>query len=287
MILFMFGPAITARSIEGHRAVDAYGNPWQYNPWSDHHSKVACWAALFDLLLSCDLLRRHAAAKDVGFGINHRMGDFRMDRQKDLDLVVCTPGSQPDSDSRTFASLADVYGIVLSETERSALRALPALIETSVGSVHLALEAKATMTAHIKALPRLYDELTSSHLCVHGNSNRAIAAGLSIINSSREFVSPKNNPWSLKNKKKLRVNEHQQPKDTARTIAKVRQIPRRSNVDERGFDALAIVVVDMRNDGSAVRLITEEPAPPQDDILHYDSMIRRVAQLYEARFPHV
>lgn len=283
----MFGPAIIARTIEGHRSVDAYGNPWQYNPWSDHHSKVACWTALFDLLLSCDLLRRHAAKKGVGFGINHRMGDFRMDRQKDLDLVICTPGSEPHPNSRTFASLVDDYGIVLSGTERSALGELPALAETSVGSVHLALEAKATMTAHIKALPRLYDELTSSHLCVHGNSNRAIAAGLSIINSSLEFVSPKNNPWSLRNKKKLRVNKHQQPKDTDRTIAKLRQIPRRSNVDERGFDALAIVVVEMRNDGSQVRLIIEEPALSPDDILHYDSMIRRVTQLYEARFPHV
>ena len=43
-------------------------------------------------------------------------------------------------------------------------------VASPVGAVLVALEAKACMTAHVKSLPRLYDELNSSHLCVHGAS---------------------------------------------------------------------------------------------------------------------
>lgn len=213
------------------------------------------------------------------------MPDFRMDRKKDLDLVLCTPGSGELKKARSFASLVADYDIDLSDRERRELASLPQLMEAPVGVVHLALEAKATMTAHVRALPRLYDELTSSHGCIHGASNRAIAAGLAIVNASDSFVSPDNNRWSI-SERGPRINLHQQPKDASRTIDKVKKIARRSNVDERGFDALAIVVIDIRNDGSPVRLITSPPAPPPGDIFHYDSMIRRVAQLYEGRFPH-
>jgi len=284
MMRQVVGPMIIARSISANWKVDGYKNSWQYNPWSDHHSKVACWAVLFDLLLSCELLRRHASNGTVGFGINHPMADFRMDRQKDLDLVVCTPRTSVSS-SRTFKELGQAYGIVLDDSQRQALDSLPDLFEAQVGVVHLALEAKATMTEHIKALPRLYDELTSSHLCIHGASNRAIATGLSIINASTEFMSPKNNPWKI-SKRRVRVNEHPQPKAVQRTIDKLRQIPRRTSVDERGFDALGIVVIDMRNDGSPVRLVSTAPSPTADDILNYESMVRRTAHLYEGRFPH-
>src|ERR1700722_14571492 len=45
--------------------------------------------------------------------------------------------------------------------------------------------AEAAMTAFIRALPRLYDELNSSHLCTHGASRQALAVGY----CDRQFVS--------------------------------------------------------------------------------------------------
>jgi hypothetical protein len=281
----MIGPRIIARTISANRVEDKHGNLWQYNPWSDHHSKVSCWAALLDLLLNCDLMRRHAQAGKIAFGINHQMSDFRMDRSKDLDLVICTPRENLRR-ARTFLELGEAYRVVLDSTESGALAELPILLEAPIGVVHLALEAKATMTEHVKALPRLYDELTSSHLCIHGSTNRAIAVGLSIINAGSEFISPKNNPWKL-SKRRTRINSHAQPYASQRTIEKLKQIPRRTNVDERGFDALGVVMLSVRNDGSPVELVTGPPAPDLSEILHYDSMIRRAVQLYEARFPHV
>ena len=58
----MKGPTILARSMSTatRRGQDAVA--WQYHSRSDSHSKVACWAVLFDLLCECD-------TKDFGFDV--------------------------------------------------------------------------------------------------------------------------------------------------------------------------------------------------------------------------
>ena len=48
---------MVARSISAARIADDFGNEWQYHSRSDKHSKVACWAVLFDLLQTSALLR--------------------------------------------------------------------------------------------------------------------------------------------------------------------------------------------------------------------------------------
>ena len=141
------------------------------------------------------------------------------------------------------------------------------------------------MTAHQRAQPRLYDELNSSQLTIHGASDLAIAAGFVMVNMAKQFVSPDLNKHDLR-KLDPEVSNHQQPQDTVGVIAKVREIPRRGRVGEEGFDALAIAIVDCRNDGTPVSLVSDPPAPQPGDTFHYEQMIRRVAQLYESRFPH-
>jgi hypothetical protein len=263
---------------------DRYGNWWSYHPRSDHHSKVACWGVLFDLLSSCSLLRDHVSAGKVGFGINHEMTDFRQNRKKNFDLVLCTPRSDEYPKEISFASLVAEYGIALTPDERVTLDALPRLIRVRVGSVHVAFEAKACMTEHGKARPRLFDELNSSHLTIHGNADIAIATAFTMVNLATEFTSPERNKFKI-GRKRASASIHKQPDMTRRVIEKIREIPRRAGVGTVGFDALAIVVVEAKNDGSRVRLVTEPPAPQLGDIDHYESMIRRVAQVYESRFP--
>ena len=85
----MDGPEILARTMTATRIPDQFGNLWQYHPRSDRHSKVACWAAFFDLLGTSALLHRHVAEGKVIFGVNHTMRDFKTRRKKDLDLVDC------------------------------------------------------------------------------------------------------------------------------------------------------------------------------------------------------
>lgn len=214
------------------------------------------------------------------FGINHEIRDFSRDRTKDLDLVLCTPGGQPSG--QTFAQLAATYDIDLSESELSELNALPPLRRAPVGAVVMALEAKACMTAHQRALPRFYDELNSSHLTVHGNNEQALAVGFAMVNMAGTYLSP-----DLNKKNRILAPEwssHDQPRDGSLAIDKARQLPRRAHPGDTGYDAFAIVAIELSNEGSPVKLFTSPPAPQPGDLFYYDNMITRLSGLYATRF---
>jgi hypothetical protein len=281
----VYGTEILARSLSKPTVTDSYGNPWQYHSRSDTHSKIACWALLFDLLQTCPLLVDHIRAGKVGFGINHEMRDFKTARKKNLDLVLCTPGTGA-TDGLDFVALADAYHVQLTAAERSILDGLPTLKRMPVGTVHVALEAKACMTEHIKALPRLYDELNSSHLAIHGSADFAIAAGFAVVNIAATFVSPGRNKHHVADGE-FAVTPHRQPAVTIRTIEKLKEIPRRTQSGTEGFDALGIVILEMKNDGSPVNIVSDAPAPTASDVWHYDQMIRRIASLYATKFGNV
>jgi hypothetical protein len=277
------GPDILARFLEAPGPPDKHGNRWQYNSRSDRHSKVGCWGIALDLLSTSSRLREHARQGKIVLGVNHTMTDFATGRKKDLDLVIARPTGRVPKQASTFRLVADQYGVTLNDLERGVLEALPELYVADVGAVLIALEAKACMTAHIKALPRLYDELNSSHLCVHGASRSALAIGFVQVNSSDVFVSSVTNNYPLE-QYPVRYTQHRQPGDTERVLQKVKEIPRRSASSEVGFDGVGITVLDFRNDGGPVRIVTGPPAPQPGDSFHYGSMIVRMANEYDAIF---
>lgn len=276
------GLAILARTMSKPAPTGRSRALWQYHSRGDRHSKAACWAILVDLLQNCPQLQEHVKAGHVAFGINHEMCDFQHNRKKRLDLVVCTPRAGTKV-GRTLLELAEHWNIELSDADREALAALPAIREAAVGSVHCALEAKACMTAHIKAIPRLYDELNSSHQAIHGAADVAIAVGFVMVNLAPTFVSPGR---QVSNRKKKVTPHLGQPSVTIQVIRKMRELPRRGATGQMGFDSVGVCVVDLRNDGkSPVTIVTDDPAPLPGDIFHYDQMISRVATLYQSRFP--
>jgi hypothetical protein len=278
----MDGPELIVRSISGARIPDKYGNVWQYHPRSDRHSKVASWAIAFDLMQTCELLREHLASGKVVIGVNHTMRDFQTQRKKDLDLVIAQPAETgAGKPTRSFAKMAEDYGMLLSRAQREVLAGLPTTEDAPVGSVLLAIEAKACMTAHVRALPRLHDELDSSHQTTHGNSERALAVGFVMVNASETFISPDMNKFPLATSLP-NVNRHRQPADAIRVIQKVGEIRRRSGRSTTGFDALGIMVVHMANDGSPVRLV-DDPSSP----FPYTEMVRRAAHEYAATFAKI
>ena len=279
----MLGPDIVANSISARRKADEKGNLWQYHPRSDHHSKVACWGVVLDLLIACPLLRKHVEDGKVFFGINHQMRDFVHNKSKDLDLVICTPSSgQAIKKPRSLRSMVKQYGIVLTAQERSALEQVPDIQQAPVGSVLIAVEAKACMTAHQKALPRLHDELNSSHQIVHGASDQAIAVGVAMVNIAPKFLSP------IPNLNMQAVGEtwspHDQPKAASAVVKMLYDLPRRSKVTDTGFDAFATIIIDCENDGSAVTIKNGPPAPAPLDGHHYATMVDRLAHTYATRF---
>lgn len=283
----MDGLDILVRSLSISAIEDHYGNRWQYHPRSDRHSKIACWAIMFDLLRTSTVLARHVRDGKVVFGVNHKLIDFTTQKAKKLDLVVARPGAERLTNPQTFADLVQRYGIRLNPRQEADLLNLPTLWEGSVGTVLMALEAKAAMTEHVKALPRLYDELNSSHQIVHGHSTNAISAGFVMINRAPTFVSPDRNRRPLA-RARPEVNTHDQPRVTVRTIETVARIPRRSRVGAVGFDAIAIAVIECANDPLApapVRLVTAQPAPQPGEPFYYeDDLVRRVGHLYDTAF---
>jgi hypothetical protein len=293
----MHGPEILARTLSvpttgaGSKPF-AHGNAWQYHSRSDRHSKVACWGLTLDLMSRCPLLREHVAAGKVGLGINHELRDFRNNKKKNLDLVLCRIGPAAAKGgskggvrgASDFAGLATAYGLVLSTQEQRLLASLPPLPIAGVATVLVATEAKAAMTAFLKARPRLKDELTSSHQTIHGDNESAIAAGLVLINGAATFVSPDMNKHALA-KNAAVVSTHKQPDDAEKVVTGLRDIQRRSAPNDAGFDALGVVVVSCRNDGSPVTRITSHPpAPVAADDFDYARFVDRVAHLYATRF---
>lgn len=270
----MEGPAILAQTLTVP-AMTRTKSPqaWQYHSRGGRHSLTACWGVMFDLLANSSLLRQHVTDGKVTFGLDHKMHDYAANRSKNLDLVVARPhdgGWTTKRSPRHFADLPAAFDMELTTAQRAALEALPNPVEGAVGAVHLALEAKACMTAFSKSYPRLYDELNSSHAVIHGASNRALAVGLAIINVATEFVSPVGER-----------NLHNQPQDALGAIAKVEQLPRRSGDEGVGYDGLGIVLLDLVNDGTPVTLARQPAVPINYD---YDRMIVRIANEYDVRF---
>jgi hypothetical protein len=280
----MFGEDIIARTIQKARVADKAGKIWQYHSRSDRHSKAACWSILFDLLRTSPLLREHAATGKVGFGINHELRDFRVNRKKNLDLVVCAGRTEADS-SVTLVDYGEQIAIELSNVERAELNSLPALRLGKVSNVLMALEAKACMTEHVKARPRLYDELASSFQTIHGDTSGAIAAAFVMINSAEAFVSSGRNKGRVKAGKFV-YNPHKQPEVALKVLEKVMELPRRSDERGQGFDALGVTMIQCRNDGSPVVIdakCNEHVAP----IARYEALVQRLAHLYATKFSSI
>jgi len=266
----------------------AGGHAWSYDSRSDHHSKVACWGIVFDLMRNSETIRRHVADGKIVFGINHPFRDFRTNKPKKLDLVIRRSALQDWQKSRkphTLAALAKKHDVALTKAETAELEALPEFKEGLVGSVLVALEAKACMTEHQKAQPRLYDELNSSHRIVHGENDQAIAAGFVMVNIAKRFISSDRN--SGRNPRDYEWNEHPQPRFVGITMKTVDQLPRRMRPGEDGYDALGVVVVNCLNDGSRVKIHKAVPAPQAGEVYHYAAFVARLRGFYESRFGHL
>jgi len=205
------------------------------------------------------------------------MQDYRLNRKKNLDLVLC--GGPSAKNGFTFAKYGREIGMVLSATEERELAELPELATGEVSTVRVALEAKACMTAHVKARPRLYDELASSFQTIHGDTADALAAAFVMINTASDFLSPGKNTGHGK----PTVNKHRQPEDALAVLAKVMELPRRSDDRGMGFDAIGVSMVSCHNDGTPIE-VDAEMGKKVDQVVRYDTLIQRLAHLYAARF---
>lgn len=282
----MYGPQILASFLETPGKPDKYGHAWQYNSQSDRHSSVGCWGIALDLMLECALLRQHAEQNKVVLGVNHALLDFEHKKEKRLDLVIAKPNGAIDPKAQTFKGLAHKLGIVLTDEVKAAVDSIPDISVGLVGATLIALEAKAAMTAHNKARPRLHNELSASQQIVHGAAHSALSIAYVQINGSKEFLSSVLNGRSWEHEPP-EVSTNPQPKSVLDILEAIESLPRRSGPSGVGFDGIGVTVLDFENQGGPVNLITKPPAPQPGNAFHYDTMIVRMATEYASRFNNI
>jgi len=283
----MYGPAIICRTLSIPSVSDRHGNRWQYYSRSDHHAKVAAWAILFDLLLQCPVLRKHAERGDVTLGLNREIHDFWTGEKKNVDFVLGVPDAGvADARTATLKALRRKYDIELSAEEADLLEYLPDVGGLPVRNIQLAVDVRTCMTGHAAAVPRLQRDLDAGHRTIHGAADSAIAVAFVMVNGAEEFVSPDRNKFSLADAPAV-VSRHTQPDDAARVSTRVREVAHRDDLEDEGYDALGLVALAARNDGRPVKLLHDAAAPDGEDPIRYEGMLARMAGAYEARFAAV
>lgn len=254
---FVRAPERFVHWLSEHEHPDKIGK-YRYHPRSDSHSKALCEYVLSDLLDDCSVLENHAAEGLVVFGINCKYRWEASGKPITIDLAIGTP----------------------LDRSASTVTAPRLRIRTSaIKSVLVSCEAKSVMTEHGKSEPRLFDELSSSHEIVHRGNPAAIAAGITVVNASKTFVSPLRQVSGTA----ISVTEHNQPHVTEKMVNHLRGLRIRDDVDSVGFDAYATVVVDCDNIGEA-KLVTNPPAPQASERDHYEEFVRRIVRFYGERF---
>lgn len=153
---------------------------------------------------------------------------------------------------------------------------------TLLTRLFVAIEAKAVMTEHIGAKPRLRRELISAHVLTHERDQQAIAAGITIVNVSREYVSPgtqrADGSWPMD------ASTRNMPHEAESLMEYLRRMRVRRTLNETGFDAYCHVVISTDNIGPCT-LVTGPPAPHLGDDDHYATFLARVVELLDRRFP--
>ncbi|MHB1421606.1 MAG: hypothetical protein ACYC3I_00135 [Gemmataceae bacterium] len=247
------------------------GFVYRYHPRSDAHSKELCRLVLEDLVAACPSLRVHAEADHIVYGINCLYTFPISGKTKTLDFVIAK-GKPEEVAERIGGAIAPA---ALLGTKKIGNRKIKQL---AVERVLISCESKAVMTEHSKSKPRLFDELSSSHEIVHQGDPEAIAAGITVVNIAKTFVSPTRQKGG-----DLVVTPHRQPDVTRQMVEHLRGLPIRTDRATAGFDAYATIVIDCDNQKVA-SLWTEPPAPQVGDRDHYDTFLLALSQAYEDRF---
>jgi hypothetical protein len=247
------------------------GFVYRYHPRSDAHSKELCRLVLEDLIAACPSLRAHAEADQIVYGINCLYTFPVSGKTKTLDFVIAK--GKPEEGAERIGGViapAAVLGTVKSGNRK--------VKQVAVERVLLSCESKAAMTEHVKSKPRLFDELSSSHEIVHQGDPEAIAAGVTVVNIAKTFVSP-----TRQKGESLVVTQHRQPDVTRQVVEHLRGLPIRTDRSTAGFDAYATLVIDCDNQKVA-SLWTAPPAPQPGDRDHYETFLAALSRAYEERF---
>jgi hypothetical protein len=226
-----------------------------YHPRSDKHSNALGEAIVDGLVGTCDAIGRKAASGELVYDLNFDL--VYGTATWNIDLVLGPPPPEVRDQVRLAGD-----GIPI-------LRSTPSTIQIGV-------ELKAVMTEHRKAVKNRKRDLEAHHEHVHNYDERAIAAGVLLVNVAERFKSPLRPEVSAHRHAAAKV-EH--------CINEANAISVRGGPTGYGLDAKCVVVVDMDNVNLATTAYrTTPPAPQIGHPLHYDAFIQRLCSEFTRRF---
>ena len=222
-----------------------------YHSRSNKHSNCFCECLVHDLLRNCADMKEQAAAGRLVYDLNFTI--FTGTSEWNVDLVFGEPPLEMQPPKPDIA-----------------------IVRTAPSTVQIAVEMKAVMTEHRKAIKNRKRDLEAHHDHVHRYSSRAIAGGVLLINSAPLFKSPlRSEP----------TRHHEPGRLVKHCIDQLRAVATRTSVDSAGLDAKAAIVLDMDNMKPEGFGYAKSPlAPAVGDPMHYDAFVQAICNLYSERF---
>jgi hypothetical protein len=202
-----------------------------------------------DLLSRCPTIRHSHEAGALRHMVNYRHEWPNTAKTKTVDLAI---------------------GIANEEEGRA---------DPSLSRVLISCELKTVMTEHQKSQPRIFDELSSSHLIVHTGDQNAIAAGLTVVNIAPQFASPLRQRAGAP----IQITHHKQPQVAEGMVTHLRGLKQRDDTEGTGFEAYSTFIINCDNLGPA-HLWTGYPSPQPGEKDHYEVFLSRICEAYIGRF---
>jgi len=221
-----------------------------YHSRSDKHSNSLARGIVYDLIAHCPKIRQKAKNGELVYALNFTL--MAGTSEWNVDLVLGPPelGTEPPKGGTT-------------------------ILEQNPSNIEIAVEIKAVMTEHRKAIKNRKRDLEAHHEHVHNYNNEAVAGGIIIVNSSSTFKSPLRNEVSI-HKNPIKLVDH--------CVNEIRAVSTRGGTTGYGLEAKCAIVLSMDNVGGPVAYSSNLPAPAIGDPLHYDSFIRSICEYYGRRF---
>ena len=187
-----------------------------YHSRSDKHSNSLARAIVDDLIRHCPLICQRAAAGELVYSLNFTLPHGTADWN--VDLVFGPP-----------------------EFETNPPESGTPILERPPATVQIAIEIKAVMTEHRKAVKNRKRNLEAHHEHVHNYNSLAVAGGVLVVDAAPTFQSPlRDEPTTHRNPDKL--IEH--------CLAELRSVAARGGSTGYGLEAACAIVVNMSNDPS-------------------------------------
>lgn len=222
----------------------------RYHPRSNKHSNALAECIVGDLLRSCASMAQKAAEGKLVCDLNNTIMVNNTDWN--IDLVFGTPA----------------LGESIAPTPPSLIRrAMPA-------TILVAIELKAVMTEHHKAVRNRKRDFEAHHSHVHAYKQGAFAGGVLLINGSERFKSPTRAADDITtHRNHMAQVEH--------CVAEMRAVATRPGPSGIGLDGKAAIVVDCDNmNPETFRYVTGKPAPQLGDPMYYDAFIQGICNYF-------